>query len=246
MWGHGPAIGDCRGDRRFGAAQKIFHPDGTEMRRDETPMADVLRTGVPIHERRMVIERRDGVRLSLLASIDPIYEDDGEMVGAVSCFQDISALAQVQELIQPAFTIAMLVAMQALLCGVVTDGIIDERHDSNQELLAQGVANLVAPLFGCIPVTGAVARSVARFTLAAWTPGTAAMAFSTRRTHEAQVMPSMPNSAHVVSKLCGSVFLSAVMGWSLSVTAQIDNPSKLGKVKQPFAEFSVGAATCPV
>jgi SulP family sulfate permease len=67
---------------------------------------------------------------------------------------------QLHEMIQPAFTIALLAAMQALLCAVVTDGMLDERHDSNQELLAQGAANLIAPLFGCIPVTGAVARSV--------------------------------------------------------------------------------------
>ncbi len=64
------------------------------------------------------------------------------------------------EMIQPAFTIAMLVAMQALLCAVVTDGMLDERHDSNQELVGQGVANLIGPLLGCIPVTGAVARSM--------------------------------------------------------------------------------------
>lgn len=65
-----------------------------------------------------------------------------------------------RELVQPAFTIALLVAMQALLGAVVTDGLIDDRHDSNQELVGQGAANLVGPLFGCIPVTGAVARSV--------------------------------------------------------------------------------------
>lgn len=74
------------------------------------------------------------------------------------------------DLIQPAFTIALLVAMQALLCSVVTDGILDERHDSNQELVAQGVANLVGPLFGCLPVTGAVARSVANARFGARTP----------------------------------------------------------------------------
>ncbi len=69
-------------------------------------------------------------------------------------------LATLQELVRPAFTIALLVAMQALLCAVVTDGMIDHRHNSNQELVAQGVANLVGPLFGCIPATGGVARSV--------------------------------------------------------------------------------------
>lgn len=69
--------------------------------------------------------------------------------------------AQLGELIPPAFTIALLVAMQALLCAVVTDGLLDARHDSNRELFAQGAANLVGPLFGCLPATGAVARSVA-------------------------------------------------------------------------------------
>lgn len=75
-----------------------------------------------------------------------------------------------RELVQPAFTIALLVAMQALLCAVVTDGMLDERHDSNQELIGQGIANLVSPLFGCIPVTGAVARTVANVRAGAHTP----------------------------------------------------------------------------
>ena len=64
----------------------------------------------------------------------------------------------------------MLVAIQALMCAVVTDGVLDERHDSNQELIAQGVGNMVGPLFGCIPVTGAVARSVVNVRSGARTP----------------------------------------------------------------------------
>lgn len=74
------------------------------------------------------------------------------------------------DLVHPAFTIALLVAMQALLCAVVTDGMLDERHDSNQELLGQGVANLVGPFFGCIPVTGGVARSIANVRSGGRTP----------------------------------------------------------------------------
>ena len=73
-------------------------------------------------------------------------------------------------LLQPAFTIAMLVAMQALLGAVVTDGLIDDRHDSNQELMAQGLANLIVPVFGGIPVTGAVARSVVNVRTGGRTP----------------------------------------------------------------------------
>lgn len=80
------------------------------------------------------------------------------------------SLGQIGDLLQPAFTIAMLVAIQALMCAVVTDGVLDERHDSNQELIGQGVANMVGPLFGCIPVTGAVARSVVNVRSGARTP----------------------------------------------------------------------------
>lgn len=78
--------------------------------------------------------------------------------------------ATLPDLIHPAFTIALLVAMQALLCNVVTDGMLDERHDSNQELVGQGVANLVGPFFGCIPVTGGVARSIANVRSGGRTP----------------------------------------------------------------------------
>ncbi len=79
-------------------------------------------------------------------------------------------LSEMRELIHPALTIALLVAMQALLCAVVTDGMIDERHDSNQELLGQGLANVVGSLFGCIPVTGAAARSIANVRFGGRTP----------------------------------------------------------------------------
>jgi SulP family sulfate permease len=65
----------------------------------------------------------------------------------------------VQHLIQPATTIALLAAIESLLCAVVADGMIDDRHDSNQELMAQGLANIVSPLFGGIAATGAIART---------------------------------------------------------------------------------------
>ncbi|NTU69024.1 MAG: sulfate permease [Chlorobiaceae bacterium] len=67
--------------------------------------------------------------------------------------------ATVKNLIMPATTIAMLGAIEALLSAVVSDGMIGSRHKSNMELIAQGVANIVSPLFGGIPVTGAIART---------------------------------------------------------------------------------------
>ena len=67
--------------------------------------------------------------------------------------------ARVIELIGPAFTIAMLGAIESLLSAVVADGMAGTKHDSNQELIGQGIANVVAPLFGGFPATGAIART---------------------------------------------------------------------------------------
>lgn len=66
---------------------------------------------------------------------------------------------KIQHLFLPALTIALLAAIESLLSAVVADGMIDDRHDSNQELVAQGIANIVSPLFGGIPATGAIART---------------------------------------------------------------------------------------
>ncbi len=67
--------------------------------------------------------------------------------------------AEGRELVRPALTIAALGAVESLLSAVVADGMIGGRHRSNMELVAQGVANVVAPLFGGIPATGAIART---------------------------------------------------------------------------------------
>jgi SulP family sulfate permease len=60
----------------------------------------------------------------------------------------------------PTVSIALLGAIESLLCARVADGMIDDRHDPNQELMAQGVANFVAPFFGGIAATGTIARTV--------------------------------------------------------------------------------------
>jgi SulP family sulfate permease len=62
-------------------------------------------------------------------------------------------------LIQPAFIIAMLGGIESLLSAVVADGMTGKRHNSNRELIGQGIANIVIPLFGGIPATGAIART---------------------------------------------------------------------------------------
>lgn len=71
------------------------------------------------------------------------------------------SLARIRDLIAPATTIALLGAIESLLSAVVADGLANDRHDSNTELIAQGCANLVCPFFGGLPVTGAIARTSA-------------------------------------------------------------------------------------
>ena len=69
--------------------------------------------------------------------------------------------ATIKQLISPAFTIAILAAIESLLSCVVSDGMVGSRHRSNMELVAQGAANVCSGLFGGIPATGAIARTAA-------------------------------------------------------------------------------------
>jgi SulP family sulfate permease len=65
-----------------------------------------------------------------------------------------------QFMVIPALTLALLGAIESLLCARIADGLIHDRHDSNQELMAQGIANVVTPFFGGMPATGTIARTV--------------------------------------------------------------------------------------
>jgi sulfate permease, SulP family len=78
--------------------------------------------------------------------------------------------AHVFPLLPSAFTVAMLAAVESLLSAVVADGMTGDRHNSNVELVAQGVANLASPLFGGIPATGAIARTATNIRSGARTP----------------------------------------------------------------------------
>jgi SulP family sulfate permease len=77
---------------------------------------------------------------------------------------------QILPLIPSAFTVAMLAALESLLSAVVADGMTGDRHDSNVELVAQGLANIASPLFGGIPATGAIARTATNIRAGARSP----------------------------------------------------------------------------
>lgn len=80
------------------------------------------------------------------------------------------SVPQIIILIGPAFTIAMLGAIEALLSAVVADGMAGTKHDSNQELIGQGLANIVTPFFGGFAATGAIARTATNIRNGATSP----------------------------------------------------------------------------
>jgi SulP family sulfate permease len=80
------------------------------------------------------------------------------------------SVPQMIPLLGPAFTIAMLGAIEALLSAVVADGMAGTQHDSNQELIGQGIANVVVPLFGGFAATGAIARTATNIRNGATSP----------------------------------------------------------------------------
>lgn len=92
-----------------------------------------------------------------VATIGSAYGDIPSSLPKFSFFD--ASFHEVVNLIRPAFTIAMLCAIESLLSAVVADGMTNTRHNSNKELIGQGIANMVTPLFGGIPATGAIART---------------------------------------------------------------------------------------
>ena len=79
-------------------------------------------------------------------------------------------LSLIRKLFPAAFTIAMLGAIESLLSAMVADGVIGDKHNSNTELIAQGIANMVVPFFGGIPATGAIARTMTNINNGGRTP----------------------------------------------------------------------------
>jgi len=90
LWGRHPRVGDPA--ERFCGSFKLLGLDGSLIRREETPMAEVLRTGEPTHGREASVERPDGSHVVTMVHIEPIKDSSGRLLGAISCFHDTSEL----------------------------------------------------------------------------------------------------------------------------------------------------------
>lgn len=89
LWGWAP---DRKAEaERFCGAPKLFRPDGTPVAAEETPIIDVLRTGEPARDHEFIIEQPGGRRVWVLVNINAVKDSAGRVVGAVNCFQDITA-----------------------------------------------------------------------------------------------------------------------------------------------------------
>jgi len=95
LWGRSPKLRDP--NERFCGSYRMFRPDGSLLLHHQCPMADVLRTGVSVREQEVHIERPDGLRGIALVDIEPVKDSDGNIVGAVNCFQDITERKRSEE-----------------------------------------------------------------------------------------------------------------------------------------------------
>jgi SulP family sulfate permease len=119
--------------------------------------------------------------------------------------------AEVLQLIGPAFTIALLGAIESLLSAVVADGMTGTRHDSNQELVGQGIANIFSPLFGGFASTGAIARTATNIRNGATSPLSGLVHVLTL---VVIVLVLAPMASHI--PLCALSAILFVVAWNMS------------------------------
>lgn len=95
LWGRRPNLDDR--ERRFCGSHKLLWPDGTVLPHDKTPMVDAVQSGTALHGQEVIIERSDGTRRHVIVNIDPLRNTEGQIVGAVNLFTDITARKQVED-----------------------------------------------------------------------------------------------------------------------------------------------------
>jgi len=93
LWGFAPQTDG----HRFGGARRLYRADGTLIPPSERPVEQVLRTGVGLRDFELIVERQDGSQIRVLAHIEPLFDENGRIVGAVNCMQDITAARRVED-----------------------------------------------------------------------------------------------------------------------------------------------------
>ena len=123
LWGREPRPGDPA--QRYCGSLRLYSPDGTLVPHQESKMAEVLRTGIEARDLEVVIERPDGSRITVLVNIVPLRNGDGELIGAMNCFQDITDRKRAEEALRESERLLRLV-LDALPVGVA---VVDRSGD---------------------------------------------------------------------------------------------------------------------
>jgi PAS domain S-box-containing protein len=96
LWGQEPKIGEDV--ELFLGSLRLYRPNGQSIAQKDTPMSQVLKAGIAVHGRDTIIERPDGSRIIAMVHIDPVHDEAGQLIGAINCFHDITAMKAAERL----------------------------------------------------------------------------------------------------------------------------------------------------
>src|SRR6201993_373180 len=148
LWGRSPKLGDP--NERFCGSYRMFRPDGSLLPHHQCPMADVLRTGVSVRQQEVHIERPNGSRGIALVDIEPVKDSDGNIVGAINCFQDITERKNNEE---AALRLAAIVeSSDDAIVGKNLDGIITSWNAGAERIFGYMAEEIIGkPIMILIP-----------------------------------------------------------------------------------------------
>jgi len=151
IWGWSPAFGDD--SVRYGGQLRSFDTAGQLLDPSDWPVAVVLRTGIPARGREIIFERRDGVRLCVLVNADPLFDENGALIGAVNCIQDITSQkrAELREAQDKRMLEAIIATTPDCIKLVAKDGTLLQMNAAGCDIIGAPAQRLVGtPIFDVI------------------------------------------------------------------------------------------------